>query len=228
MEKKKNNLIPIVIILIVLVLGLGGFIVYDKVLNNNEDNNVVNNNGLDELQKIYPFSMGYDKLGIEVYLEENYLKYLPIHWENNEQSSYEVKNLTDKEISMTVWRYIVWNYGLTDLKSSMPVSHINSFIGNFLNLNNYNIKDMEITDNYFFGLEKQNDNYIASLGTSEYTFPKYRITDIKYDINKKEILVYFDTYTLGYPPTFKENSGIATFKTDTIDKIWLERVEFDK
>ena len=38
MEKKKNNLIPIVIILIVLVLGLGGFIVYDKVLNNNEDN----------------------------------------------------------------------------------------------------------------------------------------------------------------------------------------------
>ena len=109
MEKKKNNLIPIVIILIVLVLGLGGFIVYDKVLNNNEDNNVVNNNGLDELQKIYPFSMGYDKLGIEVYLEENYLKYLPIHWENNEQSSYEDKNLTDKEISMTVWKYIVWN-----------------------------------------------------------------------------------------------------------------------
>ena len=40
MEKKKNNLIPIVIILIVLVLGLGGFIVYDKVLNNNEDNNL--------------------------------------------------------------------------------------------------------------------------------------------------------------------------------------------
>ena len=43
MEKKKNNLIPIVIILIVLVLGLGGFIVYDKVLNN-EDNDVVDNN----------------------------------------------------------------------------------------------------------------------------------------------------------------------------------------
>ena len=43
MEKKKNNLIPVVIMLIVLVLGLGGFIVYDKVLNN-EDNNVVDNN----------------------------------------------------------------------------------------------------------------------------------------------------------------------------------------
>jgi len=159
MEKKKNNLILIVIVLTVLVLGLGGFIVYDKVFNN-EDKNVVNNNGLDELQKIYPFLMGYDKLGIEVYLEENYLKYLPIHWENNEQPSYEVKDLTDKEISMTVWRYIVWNYGLTDLKSSMPVSHVNSFIGDFLNLDNYNIKDMKITDNHFFGLEKQNDNQL--------------------------------------------------------------------
>ncbi|MBQ8472405.1 MAG: hypothetical protein IJ501_02765 [Bacilli bacterium] len=42
MEKKKNNLIPIVIILIVLVLGLGGFIVYDKVLKNDANNSNTN------------------------------------------------------------------------------------------------------------------------------------------------------------------------------------------
>lgn len=44
MEKKKNKLIPVVIVLIILVLGLGGFIVYDKVLKTDNENNVVDNN----------------------------------------------------------------------------------------------------------------------------------------------------------------------------------------
>ena len=47
MEKKNTGLIVLVIILSLLVVGLGGFIVYDKVLSNNEvennDNNEINN-----------------------------------------------------------------------------------------------------------------------------------------------------------------------------------------
>lgn len=39
MEKKKNNLTIVVVILIILVLGLGGFIIYDKVLNNEKNDN---------------------------------------------------------------------------------------------------------------------------------------------------------------------------------------------
>lgn len=37
MEKKNTGLIILVVILSLLVLGLGGFIVYDKVINNNND-----------------------------------------------------------------------------------------------------------------------------------------------------------------------------------------------
>lgn len=46
MEKKNTGLIVLVIILFLLVIGLGGFIVYDKILNNNDNNtnNEVNNN----------------------------------------------------------------------------------------------------------------------------------------------------------------------------------------
>lgn len=44
MEKKNIGLIVLVIILFLLVLGLGGFIVYDKVLSNNEIENNENNN----------------------------------------------------------------------------------------------------------------------------------------------------------------------------------------
>ena len=51
MEKEKNNngLIALVIVLFLLVLGLGGYIVYDKVLSNDNEtiNNVNNNDEID-------------------------------------------------------------------------------------------------------------------------------------------------------------------------------------
>ena len=46
MENKNTGLISIIVILSLLVVGLGGFVIYDKVLSNNkiEDNNIDNNN----------------------------------------------------------------------------------------------------------------------------------------------------------------------------------------
>ena len=46
MENQKNNggLITLVIILLLLVLGLGGYIVYDKLLRNNSESNTESNN----------------------------------------------------------------------------------------------------------------------------------------------------------------------------------------
>ena len=53
MEKKNTGLIVLVVILSLLVVGLGGFIIYDKVLSDNEiennDNNNVNNNNVSKL-----------------------------------------------------------------------------------------------------------------------------------------------------------------------------------
>ena len=37
MENKKTGLISIIVILSLLVVGLGGFIVYDKVVSNDEN-----------------------------------------------------------------------------------------------------------------------------------------------------------------------------------------------
>lgn len=46
MENKNTGLISIIVILSLLVVGLGGFVIYDKVLSNDkiEDNNIDNNN----------------------------------------------------------------------------------------------------------------------------------------------------------------------------------------
>lgn len=43
MDRKNKGLIVLVIILTILVLGLGGYIVYDKVLSKNNDTNINNN-----------------------------------------------------------------------------------------------------------------------------------------------------------------------------------------
>lgn len=39
MEKKNTGLIVLIVVLSIAVLGLGGFIIYDKVLNNDSKNN---------------------------------------------------------------------------------------------------------------------------------------------------------------------------------------------
>jgi len=44
MEKKNTGLIVLVVVLSLLVVGLGGFIIYDKVLNENNDKVDKNNN----------------------------------------------------------------------------------------------------------------------------------------------------------------------------------------
>lgn len=64
MEKKNNGLVVLVIILVILVLCLGGYIVYDKLLD--KDNNVIDKNNEtsikinDELDYVYDASYFYD------------------------------------------------------------------------------------------------------------------------------------------------------------------------
>ncbi len=48
----KNNLKIVVIVLIILVLGLGGFIIYDKVLNNKSINTNNNNNQSNDTKRV--------------------------------------------------------------------------------------------------------------------------------------------------------------------------------
>ena len=67
-EKSKNNgLILLVIVLFVLVLGLGGYIVYDKVLSNKSDetdktNNTINNDSTNA--ELFPIENGYSEISL--------------------------------------------------------------------------------------------------------------------------------------------------------------------
>ena len=70
-EKSKNNgLILLVIVLFVLVLGLGGYIVYDKVLNNKETpsentaNNIDNANDNPSSVGLFPIENGYSEISL--------------------------------------------------------------------------------------------------------------------------------------------------------------------
>lgn len=77
MEKKNTGLIILVIILSLLVVGLGGFIVYDKVLSNdkvednNEVNGCVNNNITNNNSQNTQEYVGYIKPEEHVEIEEN-------------------------------------------------------------------------------------------------------------------------------------------------------------
>ena len=67
-EKKKNNaLIVLVVILCLMVLGLGGYIVYDKVLSNKSDetdktNNTINNDSTNA--ELFPIENGYSEISL--------------------------------------------------------------------------------------------------------------------------------------------------------------------
>ena len=60
MEKKNTGLIVLVIVLCLLVVGLGGYIVYDKMLDKNindsdnkgKNDNIIDKNGKNEVAKI--------------------------------------------------------------------------------------------------------------------------------------------------------------------------------
>ena len=72
MEKSNKGLFVIIILLIVVVLGLGGYIIYDKVLINEEkqddlkqdeavENNELSKNELETLYKIIGIDLSSDK-----------------------------------------------------------------------------------------------------------------------------------------------------------------------
>ena len=60
MEKKNTGLIVLVVVLSLLVVGLGGYIVYDKMLdksvndtdNKGKNDNIIDKNGKNEVAKI--------------------------------------------------------------------------------------------------------------------------------------------------------------------------------
>lgn len=191
----KKNLIPVIVVLVILVFGLGGFIIYDKLLNNkeSENNNLQIENKFDNI----PDEIG-NNTESEIYFLE-YLNYIPLRYVNSNLSDYSMSNLTKREISMSIWRYI-WNnsnnYSSNASERKMSEKEINIFLNKFFNFTNYAVEEMQIKDDFVFGLEKNNGYYVASSVATDYSFANFDIKDIKYDENPKMVIITADNYYL--------------------------------
>lgn len=86
MEKKNTGLIVLIIILSLLVVGLGGFIVYDKVLSNNEVENNNNNNVVDDTNNSNKDLI--NSIGLDLYRLFTGNGTGPFKWENGEVVNY--------------------------------------------------------------------------------------------------------------------------------------------
>lgn len=201
---RKNILL---VIFMVATLVLGGFVIYDKVLKNNNASTkctVNENENIDELIKYFE---GYDKLGIEIILENNYLRYLPYS-----DKSYNVSSLSDRDISMSVWEYILrTSGGWTTDTLSRSKDEIDSFLEDLYGLKNYQVKEMKIDNNNIFGLQVGSNKYTISVTPTEFGMTGYHVYDIEFDTDKKEVNVYFERYMEGVY-TVKTGEGIAKFK----------------
>jgi len=220
MKEKKN----IIIVVLILLLGVSlVYIGYDKLMsdkgnnvfdNDNQESENKEDNGLEEFKNDFTDFNDYDELGLIVYFED-YIKHIPQRYVDNKLASYKTTELTDKEISMFVWRYISEISG-TDY--NLSVEHINMILKNYLDLDNYQVKEMEIETEptpgeswHIFGLKKENDKYVISVVPTEFSFSKYRVKEIEYNHNNREIIVYFDIYSTSYF-MFKEGYGKAILK----------------
>lgn len=90
MEKKNIGLIVLIIVLSLLVVGLGGFIVYDKVLSNNEVDNKENTdlNSYIENNDVNNFDENLNTIGLDLYKLFTGNGTGPFKWENEKVVNY--------------------------------------------------------------------------------------------------------------------------------------------
>lgn len=130
MKKKNNGLVVLVIILVILVLCLGGYIVYDKLLD--KDNNVIDKNNEtsikinDELDYVYDASYSYDN------------KYKEYSRNFGGESSREDKVITISRYGIPV-EYTTVSQKLSDLK--VPYLNIKS---DYANSTNKELEDLYV------------------------------------------------------------------------------------
>ena len=95
---------------------------------------------------------------------------------------------------MAVWRYIYKTKNGLSENSKLTKEEVLSYLNNYLNLNNYSIKTMQITNDNIFGLEERNGYYIISATPTEFDFPMFEVSDVSYDINTGDVKVIAREY----------------------------------
>ena len=220
-QKKNNNVL--LVILIILVLGLGGFILYDRVLNNNEkcDNQDININNEEN----------YNETIVKTYFEK-YMNYIPFEYDNtydyNRLKNQSIDDVKDK-ISMIVWRYIWEN--ATDIEDrKMSETLIDSFLYEYFNLSNYDVEELVKEDEptpgkpwNIFGLTKEDGYYKATSAATEFLLPSYEVKSVTY--NAENVIINFNTKP-SYPSDDNIQSGTLTLKNNN-GNLNFEKIEFN-
>ena len=222
-QKKNNNVL--LVILIILVLGLGGFILYDRVLNNNEkcDNQDININNEEN----------YNETIVKTYFEK-YMNYIPFEYDNtydyNRLKNQSIDDVKDK-ISMIVWRYIWEN--ATDIEDrKMSETLIDSFLYEYFNLSNYELDELVLDDDdqlipgepiKVLGLTKEGDCYKATSAATEFLLPSYEVKSVTY--NAENVIINFNTKP-SYPSDDNIQSGTLTLKNNN-GNLNFEKIEFN-
>lgn len=198
---KENSLKVLVIVLTILVVGLGGFIVYGKVLNNKNTNNDNNNNiqeepkddtEKDNLEEKLREKADTKNLTITKYLEE-YLLYVPFSYDADgklKNKSIEDIYNNNEEISYSIWNYVWLNAGTQNGDRKLSVEQVDNFVYEYFNLKNYKVKNMVIgkpKPSNIFGLTKKDNFYIATVEPIEWHFPSYEVFEVKYLENVVEV-----------------------------------------
>jgi len=207
---KKKDLKLVIVILTILVVGLSGYIIYDKITKDNEVNNP--NNEVMKDDDIICDVTNLDSQDTKNCFQE-FIKYIPLKYVNSALVDYKPSELTDKDISMAVWRYIYYkNDGFKSSEPKLTKEEVDDYLKKYLNLDNYEVKEMDIVDNHIFGLKKSGNNYVISVQATEFSFAKFDVTNIIYDDNNKEITIYANEYYYEMGSSDKIVNSTATIK----------------
>ena len=72
----------------------------------------------------------------------------------------------------------------------LTVEEVNLYLKEYLNLDNYEIQELEKNDESPFGLELQDDNYVISANQTDFSFVSFEVVDVNTDYSTNKVLVY--------------------------------------
>ena len=168
--KNNNNLKILVVVLVVIILGLGGFIIYDKVL---KDNNKINTN--------YKYTMNIYK---DEYNNLCYEKY-----DHCNEIAYSLK--TETKAAKIVYikdKYILYNdkslklYNLDTKKTK--IIYLNDEYKNYKLLNEEYLSFVKDDYLYLFDINTANKEISVSL-SNEFNYPNFEL----YTYNDKNVFI---------------------------------------
>ena len=221
MEKKNKGLVVLVIVLIILLLGLGGYVVYDKVITNKNQSSSAD-------QK---FNQNKNVKGVEEQ-KDNVYGYAII---NNDSESKVVElhsNINNKVISTLndrIYSFTMKHNKLFYYSQSANENYLEKTF--YIDLSDSNLKSVELTSGvdveYYFDFD-ENNLYTAmqKSGIKKYNFNSKQEEYIAQNVGAFEVFVANNKI---YATTYDESSNekYYTILNNGNEFTWINQNEYD-